>query len=106
MNWFAFGRIELAVRNTAACGHSLHIAGSNHRPIAHAVAMFERPRQNVRDDFHVAVRMRGKTFSGRNAIFIDDTQSAKVHVCRIVILIERESVIRVEPTKIEMATIF
>ena len=68
--------------------------------------MFERPRQNVRDDFHVAVRVRGKTFSGSHAIFIDDPQSAKVRVCRIVILIERKGVIRVEPTIIQVTTIF
>src|SRR5207237_10296037 len=98
--------IELAVPDPAAGGHALHVAGTNHGPIAHAVAMLQRARENVSDDFHVAMRVRGKTLCGRDAIFIDDPQRAEVHVRRIEILIERESVISVEPTKIKVAAFF
>jgi len=40
-----------------------------------------------------------------HAIFVDDAQAAPVRVRRIVILIEREGVIGVQPPKIKMAAI-
>src|SRR5712692_3648059 len=99
-------RVELAVRYARAGGHALHVTRPNHRTVAHAVAMFQRARQNVGNDFHVAMRVRGKTLTGRDPVFVDDAQTAPVHVRRIVILIERESVIRIEPPMIKVAAIF
>ena len=41
-----------------------------------------------------------------HAILVDDAQTAKVYVRGIVILIEREGVISVQPPKIKVAAIF
>jgi hypothetical protein len=40
-----------------------------------------------------------------HAILIDDAQTAKVHVRRIVVLVEREAVIGIQPPKIEVPAI-
>src|SRR2546430_12336023 len=65
--------------------------------------MFERARKNVSDDFHIAMRVRRKSLARLYAIFIDNAQAAKMHVRRIVILIERKGVIRIQPAKIKVA---
>src|SRR5437867_4364673 len=106
MHGISLRRVELAVLNSGTGGHALHISRTNYRTVAHAVAMLERAFQNVSDDFHVTMRVHGKTLIGRDAIFIDDPQSSKVHVRRIVILIERESVESIQPSVIEVAAVF
>src|SRR6185295_5687909 len=88
-----------------AGGHSLHVSRSNHRTVAHAVFVFECAFEDVGDDLHVAMSMRRKTTTSRDKIFIDHTQAAKAHVPRIVILIESERVIRIQPPMIEMTTL-
>src|SRR5713226_4333957 len=99
-------RVELAVRYARPGAHPLHVAGPNHRTVAHAVAMFQRAGQNVGNDLHVAMRMRRKTLTRCDPVFVDDAQTAPVHVRRIVISIEREGVIRIEPPVIKVAAIF
>src|SRR5207302_5391608 len=105
VHWLVFRRIEFAVRYARAGGHALHIAGTNHRTVTYAVAMLEGAFQNIGDDFHVAMRMPGKALTGGDAIFVDDPQAAPMHVLRIVILIERESMISIQPPVIEVAAI-
>ena len=68
--------------------------------------MLERAGQNVGHDFHVPVRVCGKAFSARYPVFVDDAQCAPVRLRRIVILIERECVIRIKPTVIEVTAVF
>src|SRR5882762_7625473 len=92
--------------NTRARAHSLRVSAPDDRAVAHAVAMLERARDNVGDDFHIAMAVRGKASSGRHQVFIDHTQRAKGHVRRIVVIDKRKSVIRVEPAKIKMAARF
>src|SRR6266487_3094015 len=68
--------------------------------------MFELARENVSKDLHILMRMRGKSFTWQHAILVHHTQTAKVHVRRIVILIEREGVISIQPPQIKVAAIF
>ncbi len=49
------------------------------------------------------MRVRGKSLTRRDAIFVDDAETAPVHVRRIVILIEREGVISIQPPEIKVA---
>src|ERR1051325_3282593 len=99
-------RILLAVSHTSARTHPLHVAGTNDRTIAHAVFVFERTFEDVRNDLHVAMAMLRKPSTRSHKILIDHTQAAKAHVTRIVILIERERVEGVEPPVIEMPALF
>ena len=84
----------------------MDVTGTNHRSIAHAVAMFERARKNVCDDFHIAVRVRGESLARLHAVFVDDTQAAKMHMRRIIVPIERERVVGIQPAKVKVATLF
>ena len=68
--------------------------------------MFERARKNVCDDFHIAVRVRGESLARLHAVFVDDTQAAKMHMRRIIVPIERERVIGIQPAKVKVATLF
>jgi hypothetical protein len=46
-----------------------------------------------------------KAATGCDKIFVDNTQTPKTHVARVVILVERKRVIGVEPPVIEMPTL-
>ena len=67
--------------------------------------MFELTFEDVRDDFHVAVRMRGKSRVGRNAVFVDDAEGAESHPLWIPIIGEAEGVFGVEPTVVSSTTL-
>src|SRR5438876_11341912 len=92
MGRIRLGGIRLTVANPGARAHTLSITGTNYRTISHAVLMFESAFQQISDDLHVAMRMRGKTMSGLHPIFVDDSKGAESHVAGIVILIEGEAV--------------
>src|SRR5437667_11057152 len=92
MGRIRLGGIRLTVANPGARAHTLSITGTNYRTISHAVLMFESAFQQISDDLHVAMRMRGKTMAGLHPIFVDDSKVAESHVVRIVILIERKTV--------------
>src|SRR5215471_12221496 len=98
MDRFGPGGVELTVGYTSAGAHALDFPRPNDGARTHAVLMFESPFENVGDDFHITMRMRSKPFTRRDTIFVDDAQSAKTHGIRIVITIEREGVIRVQPS--------
>jgi hypothetical protein len=51
------------------------------------------------------MRVGGKSMTRLDAILVDDAQTAKVRVRRIVILVKRESVISIQPPKIEVPAI-
>src|SRR4249920_2135325 len=65
--------------------------------------MFERAFEHVGDDFHVAVRVRGKALAGRDAVVIQDAQRAEMHMLGVVIVGKRKCEIGIEPAVVEMA---
>src|SRR6185436_12945922 len=65
--------------------------------------MLQRALENVSNDLHVAMAVHGKASTGGNKIFIDNSQHSKAHVAGIVVLIERECVIGVEPAVVEVS---
>jgi hypothetical protein len=60
--------------------------------------------ENVGDDFHVAMRMRGKSSVGRDPIFVDDAQRAESHPLRIPIIAKAEGVMSFEPAVVSATT--
>src|SRR5256714_14971518 len=62
-------RVKLAVRDARARAHALHLAGSYDGRVAHAVAVLKRAGDDVRDDLHVAVRVRREARGGGGAGF-------------------------------------
>src|SRR5262249_27259848 len=67
--------------------------------------MFKGALEHVGDDFHVAMRMRGKPVARLDAIFVDHAQAAEAHEPRIVIVAERKCVVRIEPAIVGMAAL-
>src|SRR5690606_3974108 len=91
-------RIELTVSDTTARTHALNIAIRNDRTGAHAVLMLELSIKHIGNDFHIAVTVRSKAFAWLHPVFIDHSQRSYPHVSGIVVLCERESVPRTEPS--------
>ena len=91
--------------NAAACGHALAIARQNHRPRSQAVFVFQFPLENVGDNFHVAMRMRGKTIVGRDPILVNHAQRTEAHPLGIPVIVEAESMVSLEPAVIAAAAI-
>src|SRR5215475_14110781 len=65
--------------------------------------MLQRTFQHVGDDLHVAMRMGWKPITGLHPVFIDHPQAAEAHKPPIIVITERECVIRVEPAVVGMA---
>src|SRR5437762_14013761 len=90
---FGAAGIELTVRDAASRAHELNLAGLEHAAVAHTVLVLQRAFQHVTEDFHVAVRMRAKALSGRDAIVVNDAQRAEADMRRVVVVGKRESVV-------------
>src|SRR5262245_20414437 len=101
MNGFCARWVELAVSHSSAGAHALDLAGQDDRARSHAVFVLEGALKNVRDDLHVAMGMRSESLRWSDAVFIDDSQGAKPHVLWVVIPIEGERVIGIQPPVIE-----
>src|SRR5271169_2957375 len=100
MSRLGWRRIHLAMADAAAGAHSLSVAWANDRTRAQAVLVLKRAVQNVSNNFHVAVRVGGEPFAGRDLVFVDHAQGTKSHETRIVVLVERKRVAGIEPAEI------
>src|ERR1041385_7869225 len=98
-------RIGLTVAHTCAGAHALAVTGMNYGTVAHAVFVRESTLENIGDDFHVAMRMHGKSRAGRDKILVDHAQRTESHPLGITVLIERKGVAGVEPAVITAATL-
>src|SRR5580704_1559714 len=88
MNGLSFRMIEFAVSDSTARAHPLRLARTNDRARAEAVLVLERAFEDVSDDLHVAMPVRGKPCGRAHAILIDDPQRAKSHLLLIVVIAE------------------
>jgi|SRR6185369_3826481 len=105
MHGFIRRRVLFTVPDSGACRHPLHITGTNYRTIPHAVFVFEFAFENIGDDFHVSMAMLAKAPACSNEVFVNNTQTPKAQVAWIVVLIERESVIGVQPAMVEVTAL-
>ena len=80
--------------------HTLDFAGANGRTVAHAVLVAEFAFDDVRHDFHIPVGVGRKTAALGKAVVVDDSQLAKTHMFRIVVIGEREAWPGLQPTVI------
>ena len=101
-----FGRgIELAVPDTEACAHALHLAGTDDGAVAEAVTMLERAGENHRHDLHVAVTVHRKALAGRDDILVDDAQRSPAHLGGIEIIGKGEAVPAFQPAVVGMTAV-
>src|SRR5579863_3780607 len=92
--------IHLTMADAAAGAHALSVAGANDRTRTQAVLVLKRAIQDVSNNFHVAMRMGGEPFAGRDPVFVDHSQGTKSHEAWIVILVEGKRVACIEPAVI------
>ena len=93
------------MQDARASGHVLQFAGANHRAGAHAVAMLQRAVDDPGEDLHVFVGVHAEAFAGRDDVFVQDAQRAKLNVLRVEILVERKSEMRIEPVHLVAAAL-
>ena len=79
--------------DASARAHALPVARADHRSGAEAILVLQRSLENIGDDFHVAMGMRGKTVARQHPVFIDDPQGPESHVLRVVIIREESCVL-------------
>ncbi len=86
-----------------AGAHVLQFAGSQDLAVAQAVLMGQSAGEDVGHNLHVPVTVHAKAFAWVDAVFVHHAQRAEVDMGGIVVLAEREGVIRVEPAMLEVA---
>jgi hypothetical protein len=59
--------------------------------------MLERALEDVRHDFHVAMRMGAEALAGLDAVLVDDAEGPEPHLTWVVVVAERECVAGIEP---------
>ncbi len=106
MNRFRFRRVEFAVRHAGARAHVLHVARLDHRAVAHTVFMFQGAFEDVRDDFHVAVRVLRKAAAPCDAVVVHYAQRAELRVLGIEVIGEGKSEMRIQPAVVGVAAFF
>lgn len=94
------GCVVFAVEDATASTHALHVPRLDDGPVAHGVLVRQGTRQHVGDDFHVPVRVGGKSPGGGHAVLIDDPQRAEAHALGIVIIRKRKRVPAVQPAMV------
>jgi hypothetical protein len=98
--------VLLAVHHAAASAHSLHVAGADHRAVAHVVFVLQGALEHVGDDLHVAVPVGGEAAAGANGVVVDHPQGPEAHVLWVVVVGEGERVVRVEPAVVGVPAVF
>src|SRR6185436_10515028 len=91
-------RIGFAMGHARPRAHALRISASNNRSGAHAVAVFQGSLQNVGDNLHVAMSVRGKAVARLNKVFVYYAKRTKARVFWVVVIAEGETMISIEPT--------
>src|ERR1039457_7011908 len=105
MHGFSGGGIGLAVADAAPGGHALAVAGENHGAGAAAGLVLDLARQDIGDDFHVAMGMGWKTAVRCDPIFVDHAQRTETHPLGIGIITEAESVAGLQPAVVTAAAL-
>src|SRR4051812_33892228 len=100
MRRFGRGRVVFAVHDARARTQVLNLAGADDRAVSQAVAVFERTLEDVRQDFHVVVRMRAEPRAGQHAVVVDHAERAMPNVRRVEVLAERKAVAALEPSQV------
>jgi len=81
------------------------LAGFDLRVVPHAVAVLDGPFQDVAEDFHIPMAMRGEATTGGDDVLVDDAQGTEAHVLRVVIVREAERMPGLEPAMVGVATL-
>lgn len=102
-------------RHTCTTSSELHIAALHAVEIIsllaffaffnHAIPMCQLPTKNVGEDLGIAMGMCWEPLSCVDSVLIQDSQTAKVLIFRVVVIGEAEGVVGIEPSVVGMASI-
>src|SRR5437870_2573973 len=107
MNGLLLGCVELAVDHTRTGAHALHLTGfDDGAVVSHVVLVFLGALEDVGNDFHVLMRVRGEASSRRYGVVVDHAERAETHVLLVVVASEGKRVMRVEPSVVRVTTVF
>ena len=67
--------------------------------------MGQPARQHIGDDLHIGMAMGPKAAAAGHPVVVDHPQGSKAHVCGVVVVAKRETVMGIEPAEISVATI-
>ncbi len=93
-------QIIFGMGHPAAGRHHLDVARRGAAGIAQIVLVGDRAFADVGDDLHVAMRVRREAGLGGDDVVVPDAQRTPAHPPGIVIIREREVVVRVQPAVI------
>src|SRR5712692_11970182 len=83
--------------HAGARAHALDFAGADNSGVADVVVLFQCASDDVSDNFHFAMAVRGKTARGADDVVVEDAQRAETHVGRIMVMVERKMPMGVKP---------
>src|ERR1700676_3414797 len=89
--------IVFGVAHSSPRTHPLNFARADDAYVAHVIAMFDGAFDDVSDDFHLTMRVKGKSAGGSHYVVVKNAQWSKTHVGRVVVMVEREMPVRVKP---------
>ena len=99
-------RVDFTVLHACTCAHQLPFTRVDLALIAHAVGMAQLTRQHIGQNLHIVVTMPPKAALCCNSIFIDHPQGRNTHKAWIVPTAERKAMFGIQPTHIDVTTIF
>ncbi len=93
------------MQDSRSSAHPLGETGVDDARMPHRILMYERTSQYPGDDLHVLVRVGVESHSGRDDVVVVDQEKTVVSVLRVVVIAERERVLRVQPAGIGLEAI-
>lgn len=91
--------------DTSSGGHVLNLTRSDDAPVTHRILVLKRTTQDIRDDFHVPVRMSSESHTRADPILIDDTQAMEAHPGRIMVFAKTKRVMAFKPSVLGVSSI-
>src|SRR5262249_31745452 len=91
--------------NAGPRAHALDISSLHHRSGPQTIVMRKASRQDVGDDFHVAMSMGSEAGPRRYPVVVDNPQRTKARLLRIVVVTEGKRVAAIEPIKASCAAL-
>lgn len=78
--------IEFGMLHPRTGAHELRASRSDDTVVPGGIAMLELTLDDVRDDFHIPMRMGWKTFSRLHDVVVEHAKRAPIHIARVMIL--------------------
>ncbi len=93
------------MNHAGPCAHALNFARADDSDVAHIIAVLQGAVDNIGHDFHFTMRMEWKSACGRHDIVIENAQRAKIHICRVMVMVERKMPMCVKPICFSMVAL-